>query len=303
MNQRIVKVCLVMSVAGCAAPAPMSVRRPAEVYANMVRGTADEDPRGGMPSRGDSRPVGSRSTSNAPEGTPRARLGFTGESTNPEVRYAADGGVEPDFYVERSPLAGKREYAGPLSLGDPGVSASLWRESRGGNNLFYDYRAWQPMDLITIVVSEDAEGTKEADTEVKSKTSIELAIEKFLGFETNFTDIDPGSLIKADSKNDFKGEGETTRKDSLTARISAMVAEVLPSGVLRIEGEKIISVNNEEQIMVISGLVRPRDVNSDNEVASNKVANMRIDYYGRGTVGEAQYGGWLGRGLRKIWPF
>ena len=55
--------------------------------------------------------------------------------------------------------------------------------------------------------------------------------------------------------------------------------------------------------MVISGLVRPRDVNSDNEVPSNKVANMRIDYYGRGTVGEAQYGGWLGRALRKVWPF
>ncbi|MFM1848344.1 MAG: hypothetical protein RL417_1818 [Pseudomonadota bacterium] len=291
-----------LAVIGCATPGPLSVRRPAETYANMVRGTADEDPRGGMPPRGDIRPVAFRSAASGSE-SPRARLGFTGESAAPEAGYAAEGGVEADFYVERSPLADKREYTGPLGLGDPGVSASLWRESRGGNNLFYDYRAWQPMDLITIVVSEDAEGTKEADTEVKSKTSLELAIDKFLGFETNFTDIDPSSLIKADSKNDFKGEGETTRKDSLTARISAMVAEVLPSGVLRIEGEKIISVNNEEQVMVISGLVRPRDVNSDNEVASNKIANMRIDYYGRGTVGEAQYGGWLGRALRKVWPF
>lgn len=287
---------------GCATPAPLTLRRPAEEYANNVRGSADQDPRGGMPHRGDGAVAGSRPVRSGGE-SPRARLGFTGEEALPTAQYAAAGGVEPDFYVERSRLADKREYSGPLSLGDPGVSASLWKESRGGNNMYYDYRAWQPMDLITIVVNEDAEGSKEADTEVKSKTSVELAIEKFLGLETNFTDIDPGSLIQADSKNDFKGEGETTRKDSLTARISAMVAEVLPSGVLRIEGEKIISVNNEEQIMVISGLVRPRDVNSDNEVTSNKVANMRIDYYGRGTVGEAQYGGWLGRALRKVWPF
>lgn len=284
---------------GCMAPSMPSTRNPAESYASMVRGTMAEDPRGGMPSRGDAGPVGFVS----PSGIPRGRLEFTGDAAAPLARPAAAGNVAPDFYVERSPLADKREYTGPLSVGDPGVSASLWKESRGGNNLYYDYRAWQPMDLLTIVVTEDAEGTKEADTEVKSKTSLELAIDKFLSFETNFTDLDPSSLIKADSKNDFKGEGETTRKDSLKARISAMVAEVLPSGVLRVEGEKIISVNNEEQIMIISGLVRPRDINSDNEVSSTKVANMRIDYYGRGTVGEAQYGGWLGRALRKIWPF
>ena len=85
--------------------------------------------------------------------------------------------------------------------------------------------------------------------------------------------------------------------------MSAVVAEVLPSGLLRIEGEKIISVNNEEQVMVITGLVRPRDITSDNEVQSTKIAQVRVDYYGKGTVGEAQYGGWFARLLRIIWPF
>ena len=82
-----------------------------------------------------------------------------------------------------------------------------------------------------------------------------------------------------------------------------MVVEVLPSGILRIEGEKIIAVNSEEQVMVLSGLVRPRDVNSNNEVDSSQIANMRIDYYGRGVIGEAQHGGWGSRLLRTIWPF
>jgi flagellar L-ring protein precursor FlgH len=54
--------------------------------------------------------------------------------------------------------------------------------------------------------------------------------------------------------------------------------------------------------MVISGLVRPEDVNSNNEVDSSKLANVRIDYYGNGTIGDAQRGGWLGRILRRWWP-
>jgi len=200
-----------------------------------------------------------------------------------------------------------RAYTGPLELGDPGVGASLWRESRVGNEVFRDFRAWQPMDLVTIVVNEVSIGRHDADTEVKSKSEYLAAIENFLGLEEQ-TDQwnhppDLSSLIKASTKNDFKGEGATNRQAQLTARLSAVVAEVLPSGLLRIEGEKIISVNNEEQVMVISGLVRPRDIVSDNEVLSSKIAQMRIDYYGKGTVGEAQYGGWLARALRILWPF
>jgi len=201
----------------------------------------------------------------------------------------------------------QRDYPGALSFGDPGVSASLWRESRDANDIYRDGRAWRPMDLLTIVISERAEGTKEADTETKSKSSVSASIENLLGLEDKIDNIHPevalDTLISAATTNDFKGEGETTRKGTLRATISAMVVEVLPSGILRIEGQKIIAVNNEEQVLVLSGLVRPRDIDSANQIDSSKVADMRIDYYGRGTVGEAQYGGWLGRMMRVLWPF
>lgn len=228
------------------------------------------------------------------------------------VKDEVDGAGDPGYTVQRSTMQNSRDYTGPLTLGDPGVTASLWQESRSGNDLFRDDRAWQPMDLITIVVTEKSEGKKEANTEVKENSTVSAAISKLLGFETDIKNsldsksqgaATPSALIDASSQNDFKGQGKTDRKGSLTARISAMVAEVLPSGILRIEGKKIISVNAEEQIMIISGLVRPRDINSDNEVDSSKIAQLRIDYYGEGTVGEAQNGGWLGRTLRRIWPF
>ncbi len=214
----------------------------------------------------------------------------------------------PVSYQEyRAPSGTTRPYRGPLQLGEPGVTSSLWRETSQGNNLFRDHRAFQPMDLITIMVSEQDEGSKEADTEVSKESSFLAGIANFFNFELDATASNPGldtsNLVNATMASDFEAEGETTRKGSLSASISAMVVEVLPSGVMRIEGEKIISVNNEEQIMLISGLVRQRDVNSDNEVMSSKIANLRIDYFGRGALGEAQYVGWFTRILHNVWPF
>jgi flagellar L-ring protein precursor FlgH len=213
----------------------------------------------------------------------------------------------PDVNVIRSSERSPSGYRGPLDIGDPGVTASLFRESQVGNDPFRDYRAWQPMDLVTIVVTEQSLGQQLANTEVKSKSEYLAAIENFFGLEKqtqNWTNPpDLTSLIQAQTKNDFRGEGRTLRQAQLNARVSAVVAEVLPSGLLRIEGEKIIAVNNEEQVLVISGLVRQRDINSNNEVNASQIAQVRIDYYGKGTVGEAQYGGWLSRLLRILWPF
>jgi flagellar L-ring protein precursor FlgH len=212
-----------------------------------------------------------------------------------------------DVRVMRSSERAGQPYRGPLELGDPGVTASLFRESQAGNEPFRDYRAWQPMDLVTIVVTEQSLGQQLANTEVKAKSEYLAAIENFFGLEkqtknwTNQPDLT--SLIQAQTRNDFRGEGRTLRQAQLNARVSAVVAEVLPSGLLRIEGEKIISVNNEEQVLVISGLVRQRDISSNNEVNASQIAQVRIDYYGKGTVGEAQYGGWLSRLLRILWPF
>lgn len=241
--------------------------------------------------------------------TGRGRLHLAAEMGQPALeRDIITNENEPQFEVYESTLKNSRDYNGPLSLGDPGLTASLWRESRGDNDIFRDHRAWKPLDLITIVISESAEGSKEADTETKSESTVEAAINQLFSFDDDIVEanpgkVDPSQLISASTTNEFKGEGETNRKDTLKARISAMVVEVLPSGILRVEGEKIIAVNQEEQVMVISGLVRQRDVNSANEVDSSKIANMRIDYYGNGIVAEAQYGGWLGRILRVVWPF
>jgi flagellar L-ring protein precursor FlgH len=231
-------------------------------------------------------------------------------SEPPTVRWV-DGVAESDshpFAKEERPISeDMANIRAGIDFRESGHSPSLWRESSGKGGIFHDFRAWKPMDLITIVVLEISEGKKQADTNVKNTNSVVAAISKFLGFETvianNISEVDPTALIEASTDSQFRGQGETVRKGTLKGTISAMVLEVLPSGVLRIEGKKIISVNNEEQVMVISGLVRVRDIDSFNAVKSSQIANLRIDYFGNGVVNDVQSPGFLSQILNIVWPF
>lgn len=304
LSRALSAVTLLSAIGGCVPVSAGPIAVPSKTYSQLVKRQIERE-NGGAKARP---AIG--------EMAPRARLSYVADDQSLGGLGTVNSGEsdaesEDGFYRYDSSNPHVRSYPGSLPLGDPGVSASLWRESRGNNDLFRDVRAWQPMDLLTILVVERAEGKKEADTELKSNSSVTAAISKLFGLETQVrlntdqgkTPIDPTALIDAQASSQFKGEGETNRKDELTASISAMVVEVLPSGILRVEGQKIIAVNSEEQVMAISGLVRPRDINSRNEVNSSQIANMRIDYFGKGVVDDSQHGGWLSNLFRRFWPF
>lgn len=215
--------------------------------------------------------------------------------------------IDQGYAVYSSSQVFTRPYTGPLQLGEPGVSASLWRSAGASTHLFRDHRAFQAMDILTIVISEQVEGRNQANTIANKQSSFLAGIANFFNFEADAEASNPGldteSLVSAELESELNTQGETIRRGALQGKIAAVVVEVLPSGVMRVEGERIITVSEEEQIMVISGLVRPRDVNSRNEVDSSAIANLRIDYFGRGVLGELQSIGWLGSLLNSIFPF
>jgi flagellar L-ring protein precursor FlgH len=109
--------------------------------------------------------------------------------------------------------------------------------------------------------------------------------------------------IEASAKNKFGGKGATSRADTLTGTLSAMVLEVLPNGDLRIEGHREVTVNSERQRMVLSGHVRRVDVDTKNTVLSSAIANAKIEYSGLGVVDDVQRPGWFTRILDWIYPF
>jgi len=296
----------VLSTGGCVTKQTLPPRIPAVEYSRRLQDTtrtqvssyAAGAMAGATNSRSDQ--LAGRNVGFISDNTPRAR--FAGQES------VTNESATPKDYVEyRSQKPNERDYNGPLSLGDPGLTASLWRESNGNTEMFRDLRAFAPMDLITIVVTEKTKASGKADTETKESADVSASIPNLLGLEKSIAISNPNinlaALITAAATNNFKGEGTTNREGDLTAKISGVVVEVLPGGLLRIEGEKIIAVNSEEQNLVITGLVRTRDISSNNEVNSSKIANLRIDYFGKGIIGEAQDGGWLSRIMRRVWPF
>jgi flagellar L-ring protein FlgH len=242
----------------------------------------------------------------------RVNAGGTGElipleQKNEELALANNDEPLPQMESNNNEIFSAESSRGKLRFKRPSGSSSLWRESAGRGGMYHDLRAWMPMDLITVIISERSEGRKEADTQIESSSVITSAVNKLFGIETTIgdknTQVTPSALLDARTNRQYDGQGETIRRDVLTGSISGMVLEVLPSGILRIEGKKITSVNGEEQVMVLSGLVRPRDVSSNNEVRSNQIANMRIDYYGNGIVSDVQKPGFITRLIYAIWPF
>jgi flagellar L-ring protein precursor FlgH len=187
------------------------------------------------------------------------------------------------------------------------ATGSLWRDDVSANYLFADTRARFPGDLLTILITEDSSGSKEADTSTSTETDVFANLEEFFGLPQSVAkhqpNIDPSQLIKGQTSFKWDGEGSTSRKGKLTARMTATVKNVSPNGNLLVQGEKVVAVNSEDQHIVVQGWVRPEDIDAQNQVLSTRLADARIDYYGVGVVGEKQREGWGLFLLDLVWPF
>jgi flagellar L-ring protein precursor FlgH len=184
-------------------------------------------------------------------------------------------------------------------------TGSIWQTASVG--VTDDLKARRRGDIITIVISETASASKEANTGTSRASSVNAGIPGMLGlentgiFKNNFADL--AKIINASSNSSFKGSGSTSRQENLKATITARVVDVSSNGNLMIEGRRNIKVNEEDQIIVLEGVVRSRDIAPDNTVNSIYVADARISYSGRGIVSDQQSPGWLMNFFNKIWPF
>lgn len=240
----------------------------------------------------------------------RGQLGGQGSASSPShfaANSLAANNLPPTPYAMALAQAPSGSSA-PYLQGQMTANPSLWPDRTEGVFLLNDHRAFNPMDVITITINDNTQGFKLGNTQTKTQFDLLAGITNFFGIETkswesNNTGLDSGAMINASTDNEFKGQAQIQRQAQLRAQVSAIVMEVLPNGTLRIEGSKIVAINNEEEIMVISGLVRKRDIAGDNMVDSNRIANMRIDFYGHGTLSESQSPGWASKIFNVVWPF
>ncbi len=187
---------------------------------------------------------------------------------------------------------------------------SLWSEM-SEVSLFQDMKARKVGDIVTVRIVEDPEAELNANTKTSRSSSIDASKLKFLGYMKALAEKnprlaqDPGTddLILASLGTKFDGKGSSDRDGHVKAYITTVVEKVLYNGNLYINGQREIRVNHETQYITLSGVVRPKDITSSNEVSSTYVADARITYSGNGPVADKQKPGWLGRILDHVWPF
>jgi flagellar L-ring protein precursor FlgH len=164
---------------------------------------------------------------------------------------------------------------------------SLWRN--GSRSFFKDQRAHQIGDLLTVTVNITDQANFANETQRSRTVTEDSGITAFLGSNllTGKTAL-PGRLLTADATASADGKGSIQRQESLTTNIAAVVTQLLPNGNLVVEGKQEIRVNFEKRELIVAGIVRPEDIQSDNTIDSSKIAQARIAYGGHGQITDVQ---------------
>ncbi len=169
--------------------------------------------------------------------------------------------------------------------------ASLW--DGGRQSLLGDRRAMNRGDILTVVIEIDEKAEISNSTARSRSGSESLGIPDLFGIpeRINQSITDGASLdtaVSLDSASQSKGDGSVKRKEKLTLRVAATITEVLPNGVLAIEGSQEVRVNFELRELLVTGYVRPADISRQNEITYDKIASARISYGGRGQISDMQ---------------
>lgn len=177
------------------------------------------------------------------------------------------------------------------------INGSIYQSGRDVR-LFEDRTARRIGDLITVILEEETEASKDATTSVNKGSSLGFGVPQ-IGTHTI-----PGLGATVSADRDFSGSGASDQSNELTGMLTAFVVDRMSNGNLVIQGQKKLTLNRGDEYVTITGVVRPDDIRTDNSVSSTRVANARISYTGRGELADSNAMGWLTRVFTSvIWPF
>ena len=195
------------------------------------------------------------------------------------------------------------EYETPAQANE----GAIYVETSAFTDLFVNPKAKRVGDIITIKIVENSSASNNATTTTGRSSTLTGQLNSFFNFENKYTSgqdtFNPFGAVKGGIDSDFQGNGSTSRSGDLSAYITARIIEVLPNGNFVISGTREVQINNEKQIIVLRGIIRPRDVSSNNVILSTYISDAKIAYSGSGVVDDRQKPGWMSNFLNKAWPF
>ncbi len=190
---------------------------------------------------------------------------------------------DPDF----APALPEEDYTTALPSG------SLYNPYSSNNGLYTDTRAHKVGDLISVQLDERTSASKNAGTTLGKENNIGMGALTIGGRPVTANGYD--TSVGLSNSSDFSGNSDASQSNSLTGNISVSVVKVLANGNLVVRGEKWLMLNNGNEYIRVTGIVRSEDVSSDNTVSSQRIANARIQYGGTGDFADTQERGWISR--------
>lgn len=190
---------------------------------------------------------------------------------------------DPDF----APALPEEDYTTAVPTG------SLFNPYSSNNGLYTDTRAHKVGDLISVQLEESTTASKNAGTTMGKENSINLGTVNVGGRPVTAFGYD--TSVGLSNSSDFNGTSNANQSNKLTGNISVSVVKVLANGNLVVRGEKWLMLNNGNEYIRVTGVIRAEDVSSDNTISSQRIANARIQYGGTGDFANTQERGWLSR--------
>lgn len=198
-------------------------------------------------------------------------------------------------------LKGYIEDAHKQAAESKNEEGSLWISHGYRSDLFRDPKARFVNDVVTIQVLETTQALASADANNSRASEAQAGFEAFFGLDKKIKELP--AFLKGTSNSSFEGEGSTSRQTTLRTSLTARVVDVLPNGYLVVEGFRDIHLNDENQSVYLSGVVRPEDIGPGNVVLSTSIAQMSVRVRGEGVVSQPIKPGWLYRILNGVLPF
>lgn len=195
---------------------------------------------------------------------------------------------EPTF----SPVA-------PADLRPPQQSSGGIYQAGYDMRLFEDPTARRVGDVLTVTLNEQTNSTQRTKNKDEKKDSASISLPAIFGLGSLLL----GSDMKTgmESEKSFNGSGDNSQNNVLRGAITVTVVELLPNGNLKIRGEKRIGLNQGDEFVRLSGIVRPADISSNNVIDSQKIADATFMYTGDGATADASTQGWVSRFFNSPW--
>ena len=221
--------------------------------------------------------------------------GCTANLTDPEIDF------EPPTYVEQTPpLEEQQNYV---------ATGSIF--GQGDNPLFSDHKAMHVNDIVRVVISEKTNSSSKAAKQLSGSDSSDLGGGTFVAGGSNGAVSNVANKLngisnigfQTKSTSSFQGQGSVTNDASFSTTISARIVKILQNGNYFISGKREIMINSQKQIIQITGVIRPYDIDQYNKIDSSQISDAKILYKTQGDIDHATQQGWGTKIIQSAWPF